>query len=98
MKEVSYGFSDCYPGSDFLCNQCGAGTDYYSIPEKTENGSDRACGRCPVTSEKSGNSHDGRDYFSVVNGGDFSVLCEGLPEDHSHFVFDFGIWNYWLSG
>ena len=53
---------------------------------------ERVEGERSVSFEKSGNSDDGRHYYSCGCYCDIPVLCERLSEDHSGFIPYSGVW------
>ncbi len=92
-----YGLSSGGSCIDCLCNQRIVRADYYSIFEKVKSGADRE-GRIKISFEKNGNTdYGGIDYIGRRVGSE-SVLYTGLPQDHSDFIFDSGIWGNWIFG
>ena len=98
MIEVYYGNASSDTGSDRFLNQCDSGANYYSVFEKTENGTDRACRWCAVTSEKGRNTHHGRNHLPAGSCGNVPVLYQRLSKDYSDSVSDTWFWTDWFFG
>ena len=58
--------SSCNPCTDLLCDQCDLGTDHHPVSEKTQDGTDRTCGRCAVAPEESGYPYMGGIIFLIA--------------------------------
>ena len=90
--------SSCNPCTDLLCDQCDLGTDHHPVSEKTQDGTDRTCGRCAVAPEESGYPYHGRYHFSDSYCCNIPVLRKRLPEGDPGTVSDTGIWYHRISG